>query len=98
MFFRENLAFRISCNWYTIGYLKNTLSDPAQGVYVWLGVEEFEPRLTVPETAVLPLDEPPKLMGGYFTMGGLERQTSMVSGVCCLYRIGAPHTESVLEI
>jgi len=30
-------------------------------------------------------------------MGGLERQTSMVSGVCFPKRIGALHTESVFE-
>ena len=71
---------------------------PCSGCLCLAGGRGFEPRLTVPETAVLPLDEPPKLMGGYFTMGGLERQTSMVSGVCWLYRIGTPLTESVLEI
>jgi hypothetical protein len=38
------------------------------------GGRGFEPRLTVPETAVLPLDEPPGLLEGYFTMGIEERQ------------------------
>ena len=41
------------------------------------GGRGFEPRLTVPETAVLPLDEPPELVDGYFTMWGGDRQTSM---------------------
>ena len=38
------------------------------------GGRGFEPRLTVPETAVLPLDEPPIFVDGYFTMPGGERQ------------------------
>ena len=62
------------------------------------GGRGFEPRLTVPETAVLPLDEPPIFTGGYFTMGSLDRQTSMdVRAVFPPYPVGNLYPESVPE-
>ncbi len=45
----------------------------------WLGVEEFEPRHTDPESAVLPLDEPP-LSGFNFITPDLPRQFSRPRG------------------
>ncbi len=39
------------------------------------GGRGFEPRHTDPESAVLPLDEPPESSGRYFTMNARERQT-----------------------
>ncbi len=45
------------------------------------GGRGFEPRLTVPETAVLPLDEPPTSLDAYSIMAGSGRQISSKSSV-----------------
>ena len=45
-------------------------------VLLLAGGRGFEPRLTVPETAVLPLDEPPTSLDAYSIMAGCGRQIS----------------------